>query len=119
MIIENLKIQNEEDISRFDGIWNSSLIDSTSKGKPNLGLSNRMQTLTEILESTTKPIIYDEDKIITSSYLNYTIQNLESNGISYLESDIFDPNNPSDGKYFPSMFSIIIKVNRLFYSIFL
>ena len=41
-----------------------------------------MQTLTEILESTTKPIIYDEDKIITSSYLNYTIQNLESNGIS-------------------------------------
>ena len=28
---------------------------------------------------------------------------------SYLESDIFDPNNPSDGKYFPSMFSIVIK----------
>ena len=75
-------MQNGEEISRFDGIWNSSLIDSTSKGKPNLGLSNRMQTLTEILESTTKPIIYDEDKIITSSYLNYTIQNLESNGIS-------------------------------------
>jgi phosphoenolpyruvate phosphomutase len=82
LIIENLTVQNKEDISRFDGIWNSSLIDSTSKGKPNLGLSNRMQTLTEILESTTKPIIYDEDKIITSSYLNYTIQNLESNGIS-------------------------------------
>ena len=82
LIIENLTVQNGEEISRFDGIWNSSLIDSTSKGKPNLGLSNRMQTLTEILESTTKPIIYDEDKIITSSYLNYTIQNLESNGIS-------------------------------------
>ena len=58
LIIENLTVQNGE------------------------GLSNRMQTLTEILESTTKPIIYDEDKIITSSYLNYTIQNLESNGIS-------------------------------------
>ena len=82
LIIENLTVQTEEDINRFDGIWNSSIIDSTSKGKPNLGLSNRMQTLTEILESTTKPIIYDEDKIITSSYLNYTIQNLESNGIS-------------------------------------
>ena len=82
LIIENLKIQNEEDISRFDGIWNSALVDSTSKGKPNIGLSNRMQTLTEILESTTKPIIYDEDNIITSSYLNYTIQNLECNGIS-------------------------------------
>ena len=82
LIIENLTVQRGEDINRFDGIWNSSIIDSTSKGKPNLGLSNRMQTLTEILESTTKPIIYDEDKIITSSYLNYTIQNLESNGIS-------------------------------------
>ena len=82
LIIENLTVQNGEDINRFDGIWNSSIIDSTSKGKPNLGLSNRMQTLTEILESTTKPIIYDEDKIITSSYLNYTIQNLECNGIS-------------------------------------
>ena len=82
LIIENLKIQNEEDISRFDGIWNSALVDSTSKGKPNIGLSNRMQTLSEILESTTKPIIYDEDNIITSSYLNYTIQNLECNGIS-------------------------------------
>ena len=82
LIIENLTVQSGDDINRFDGIWNSSIIDSTSKGKPNLGLSNRMQTLTEILESTTKPIIYDEDKIITSSYLNYTIQNLESNGIS-------------------------------------
>ena len=82
LIIENLTVQNGEDINRFDGIWNSSIIDSTSKGKPNLGLSNRMQSLTEILESTTKPIIYDEDKIITSSYLNYTIQNLECNGIS-------------------------------------
>ena len=82
LIIEDLTVQNGEDINRFDGIWNSSIIDSTSKGKPNLGLSNRMQTLTEILESTTKPIIYDEDKIITSSYLNYTIQNLECNGIS-------------------------------------
>ena len=46
LIIENLTVQNGEEISRFDGIWNSSLIDSTSKGKPNLGLSNRMQTLT-------------------------------------------------------------------------
>ena len=71
-----------DEVNRFDGIWNSSIIDSTSKGKPNLGLSNRMQTLTEILESTTKPIIYDEDKVITSSYLNYTINILESNGIS-------------------------------------
>ena len=82
LIIENLTVPKGEDINRFDGIWNSSIIDSTSKGKPDLGLSNRMQTLTEILESTTKPIIYDEDKIITSAYLNYTIQNLESNGIS-------------------------------------
>ena len=82
LIIENLTVPIGDDVNRFDGIWNSSIIDSTSKGKPDLGLSNRTQTLTEILESTTKPIIYDEDKIITSSYLNYTIQNLESNGIS-------------------------------------
>ncbi len=96
LIIENLTIQNGDDISRFDGIWNSSLIDATSKGKPNLGLSNRNQTLTEILESTTKPIIYDEDKIITSSYLNYTIQNLESYGISAIViRDLIERENES------------------------
>jgi phosphoenolpyruvate phosphomutase len=82
LIIENISVEVGDEVNRFDGIWNSSIIDSTSKGKPNLGLSNRMQTLTEILESTTKPIIYDEDKVITSSYLNYTINILESNGIS-------------------------------------
>ena len=96
LIIENLTVQNGDDVERFDGIWNSSLIDATSKGKPNLGLSNRDQTLTEILESTTKPIIYDEDKIITSSYLNYTIQNLESNGISAIViRDQFERENES------------------------
>ena len=111
LIIENLTVQTEEDIKRFDGIWNSSIIDSTSKGKPNLGLSNRMQTLTEILESTTKPIIYDEDKIITSSYLNYTIKNLESNGISaiVIRDQIFRKN---ESIYDESNFCDIIKEGK-------
>ena len=30
---------------------------------------------------------------------------------SYLESDIYDPNNPASGKYFPSLYSIVIKTD--------
>ena len=48
----------------FDGIWESSLTDSTSKGKPDTELvdfTSRFQSIEEILEVTTKPIIVDGD----------------------------------------------------------
>ena len=45
-------------------MWASSLTDSTSKGKPDIeaiDTSSRLNTLNEVMEVTTKPIIYDGD----------------------------------------------------------
>ena len=50
--------------SQFDAIWVSSLCDSTAKGKPDIELvdmTSRLNTLEEIMEVTTKPIILDGD----------------------------------------------------------
>ena len=64
LIIENTEVQKGLKTNSFDGMWSSSLTDSTSKGKPDIeavDLTTRMQDLTSILECTTKPIIYDGD----------------------------------------------------------
>jgi phosphoenolpyruvate phosphomutase len=36
LIIENLEIVKEDGLRSFDGVWSSSLTDSTSKGKPDI-----------------------------------------------------------------------------------
>ena len=64
LIIEKTKIELENGFREFDGMWASSLTDSTSKGKPDIeavDTTARINTLNEILEVTTKPIIYDGD----------------------------------------------------------
>ena len=69
----------------FDGMWSSSLTDSTSKGKPDIeavDLTTRMQDLNNILECTTKPIIYDGDTGGKPEHFVFTVRTLERNGIS-------------------------------------
>jgi len=65
LIIENTVVSMPNGAKReFDGMWGSSLTDSTAKGKPDIeavDVSARMTTLNEVLEVTTKPIIYDGD----------------------------------------------------------
>lgn len=64
LIIEKLQVETPNSVESFDGMWSSSLTDSTSKGKPDIeavDLTTRMQDLTNILECTTKPIIFDGD----------------------------------------------------------
>ena len=90
LIIENLEVEKDDGIHRFDGIWSSSLMDSTDKGKPNIevvDLTTRLHTLTEILESTTKPIIYDVDILSNPAHFAYTVKILERNGISAVVVD--------------------------------
>ena len=85
LIIENLEIEKEDGMHSFDGIWSSSLTDSASKGKPDIeavDLTTRMQDLTNILECTTKPIIYDGDTGGKTEHFIYTVRTLERNGIS-------------------------------------
>jgi phosphoenolpyruvate mutase len=69
----------------FDGMWGSSLTDSTAKGKPDIeavDVSARMATLNEVLEVTTKPIIYDGDTGGQPEHFAFTVRTLERLGIS-------------------------------------
>lgn len=85
LIIENLEVQKDDGVHRYDGMWSSSLTDSTSKGKPDIeavDLTTRLQSLTDILECTTKPIIYDGDTGGKTEHFVFTVRTLERNGVS-------------------------------------
>lgn len=85
LIIENLEINKNNKKISFDGMWSSSLTDSTSKGKPDIevvDLTTRLQDLTNILECTTKPIIFDGDTGGKAEHFVYTVKTLERNGVS-------------------------------------
>lgn len=70
---------------QFDGMWCSSLVDSTSKGKPDnesVDISTRIAGLQEVLDVTTKPIIFDGDTGGQSEHFGATVRTLERNGVS-------------------------------------
>ena len=86
LIAENVSeiTQDEEKVS-FDGMWSSSLTDSTSKGKPDIeavDTTARMTTLNEIFEVTTKPLIYDADTGGKVEHFEFTVRSLERVGVS-------------------------------------
>lgn len=85
LIIENLALENHGYRKSFDGMWSSSLTDSTSKGKPDIeavDLTTRLQDLNNILECTTKPIIFDGDTGGKIEHFVFTVRTLERHGIS-------------------------------------
>ena len=85
LIIENLEIQKDEKLLYFDAMWSSSLTDSTSKGKPDIeavDLTTRLHDLNDILECTTKPIIFDGDTGRKLEHFVFTVRTLERLGIS-------------------------------------
>ena len=85
LIIENLSYSNSKKFEEFDGMWSSSLTDSLSRGKPDnqsIDLSTRLLGLNEILDVTTKPIIFDADNGGRTEHIPYTIKTLERLGVS-------------------------------------
>ncbi len=86
LIIENTVIEMPDGTKReFDGMWGSSLTDSTAKGKPDIeavDVSARITTLNEVLEVTTKPIIYDGDTGGQPEHFIFTVRTLERLGVS-------------------------------------
>lgn len=85
LIIEHLELKNGIKTESFDGMWSSSLTDSTSKGKPDIeavDLTTRLQDLNNILECTTKPIIFDGDTGGKTEHFCFTVRTLERHGIS-------------------------------------
>jgi len=85
LIAENVKVVSGMAEKEFDGIWLSSLTDSTAKGKPDIecvDLTSRMNTLNDILEVTTKPIIYDGDSGGITEHFVFMVRTLERLGVS-------------------------------------
>lgn len=85
LIIEHIAVSVEGKEQSFDGMWGSSLTDSTAKGKPDIeavDVSSRMSTLNEIIEVTTKPIIYDADTGGQIEHFKFTVRTLERLGVS-------------------------------------
>jgi len=85
LIVEKTKVEKDGKIKEFDGMWISSLCDSTAKGKPDIelvDLTSRLNTINDILEVTTKPIIVDGDTGGQIEHFVYTVKTLERLGVS-------------------------------------
>jgi phosphoenolpyruvate phosphomutase len=87
MIIENVNINKNGKLLQFDGIWSSSLTDSTLKGKPDnqsVDYSQRVNSLNDTIDTSLKPIIFDGDNGGRLEHLIYLVKNLEKIGVSAL-----------------------------------
>ncbi len=85
LIAENVFVEKNGVKYEFDGMWLSSLTDSISKGKPDIecvDLTSRISTLNHILETTTKPIIYDGDSGGLAEHFVFMVRSLERLGVS-------------------------------------
>lgn len=85
IIAEKTQVLEEGKAYQFDAMWVSSLCDSTAKGKPDIELvdmTSRLQTIEDIMEVTTKPIIFDGDTGGMIEHFVYNIKTLERIGVS-------------------------------------
>ncbi|MBR2659931.1 MAG: phosphoenolpyruvate mutase [Clostridia bacterium] len=85
LIVENTVVHENGGARQFDAMWLSSLCDSTAKGKPDIELvdmTSRFRTIDDIMEVTTKPIIFDGDTGGLTEHFVYTVRSLERMGVS-------------------------------------
>ena len=85
LIIENLKITKNNSFIEFDGMWSSSLTDSALRGKPDnqsVDYSTRINALSETLDCTTKPIIFDADNGGRIEHIPFLIKTIDRLGVS-------------------------------------
>ena len=85
LIAENTVVErNGGDVS-FDGVWSSSLTDSTAKGKPDIeaiDMTSRINAVNDVFEVTTKPMIFDADTGGKTEHFEFTVKSLERTGVS-------------------------------------
>lgn len=85
LLVEKTSVEKDGEKRQFDGIWVSSLCDSTAKGKPDIelvDLTSRLNSLNDMMEVTTKPIIFDADTGGLVEHFVYNIKTLERIGVS-------------------------------------
>ena len=87
LIVENTVVHQDGGARQFDAMWISSLCDSTAKGKPDIELvdmTSRFRTIEDVIEVTTKPIIFDGDTGGKTEHFVYTVRSLERLGVSMI-----------------------------------
>lgn len=87
LIAEKTTVVQDGKTFQFDAMWVSSLCDSTAKGKPDIELvdmTSRFRTIDDIMEVTTKPIIFDGDTGGLTEHFVYTVRSLERMGVSMI-----------------------------------
>ena len=85
LIAEHTKVIRNHSPREFDFMWLSSLTDSTAKGQPDnevVDLTSRTHTLNDIMEVTTKPIVFDGDTGGKAEHFEHTVKTLERLGVS-------------------------------------
>lgn len=87
LIVEKARIEDSDaGLAReYDAMWVSSLCDSSFKGKPDIELvdfTSRINTINEIMDVTTKPIILDGDTGGKVEHFVYNVKTLERMGVS-------------------------------------
>ena len=85
LIAENAKYEKGKIENEYDGMWSSSLTESLMRGKPDnqsVELSTRITALNELMDVTTKPVVFDADNGGRIEHLSYKINSLERQGIS-------------------------------------
>ena len=85
LIVEDTVVHENGGARQFDAMWLSSLCDSTAKGQPDIELADmtsRFRTIDDIMEVTTKPIIFDGDTGGLTEHFVYTVRSLERMGVS-------------------------------------
>lgn len=85
LIAETTTVIEDGKTFGFDAMWISSLCDSTAKGKPDIELvdmTSRFRTIDDIMEVTTKPVIFDGDTGGLVEHFAYTVRSLERMGVS-------------------------------------
>ena len=85
LIIEKININKYKKNLEFDGMWSSSLTDSATKGLPDnssLSFSARIASLNDIMDVTTKLLIFDADNGGQIEHIPFLVRSLERTGVS-------------------------------------
>ncbi len=85
LITEKTSVEKNGALIQFDGMWSSSLTDSTAKGMPDIeavDITSRINSVNQIFEVTTKPMIFDGDTGGKTEIFKFTVRSLERLGVS-------------------------------------
>lgn len=85
LLAEKTVVEHDGELDQFDAMWISSLCDSTAKGKPDIELvdmTSRFRTIDDVMEVTTKPIVFDGDTGGLIEHFVYSVRSLERMGVS-------------------------------------